>query len=313
MPHADRRKLFERAAFERYCDAREIEILDGTFEQPPDPAPDIRVTIIGEGPVAFELVCLDDDAGQERLNLMSDSRALTRHYHLEMAPVLRAAFDTAFGDAIMMIAFVSTSGKRGVRKALPGLFEMLMQLPLRATGHHRIPADGIEYVHIARDRSIQGPEFTTSSSGFVGSLNLAKLEEKLGNSYESDAPNELLAYAAEISRASDDDKIPEILNRLDAELYISARSGFRAVAEARDVLSPPGVMPVPKPKIKKVERLVNEQMLAMLEWAADHPPKWHNIGKLEATKRAAELLEKRGVIEIWRETNLYTLKQVKPA
>jgi hypothetical protein len=38
------------------------------------------------------------------------------------------------------------------------------------------------------------------------------------------------------------------------------------------------------------------------------PDKWHKIGNLEATKRAAELLAKRGVIEIWPETNLYRLK-----
>lgn len=62
------------------------------------------------------------------------------------------------------------------------------------------------------------------------------------------------------------------------------------------------------PKITKAEKLVNEQMLAMLEWASKHPKAWHDIGKLEATKKAAELLAKRGVIEIWPETNGYRLK-----
>jgi hypothetical protein len=64
-------------------------------------------------------------------------------------------------------------------------------------------------------------------------------------------------------------------------------------------------------KLTKAERLVQEQMLAMLEWASDHPNKWHNIGKLEATKEAAELLAKRGVIEIWPQTQLYRLKPKK--
>jgi hypothetical protein len=54
-------------------------------------------------------------------------------------------------------------------------------------------------------------------------------------------------------------------------------------------------------------------MLAMLEWASDRPDRRHNIGKLEATQKEAELLAKRGVIEIWPGTNLYRLKQVKPA
>jgi hypothetical protein len=44
-------------------------------------------------------------------------------------------------------------------------------------------------------------------------------------------------------------------------------------------------------KLTKAERLVQEQMLAMLEWASDHPG-WHKIGNIEATKHAAELLAK---------------------
>lgn len=219
MSHQDRRKLFERAAFERFCDAREVQIQDGTLEQPPAPAPDIQATIVGEGPGAYELVCLDDDASQERMNLMADARALTRQYHQALDPDRLAAFNAAFGDAYMMIAFVPTSGKRGVRKALPGLFEALMQLPPGMNGQvfDKFPArppDGVERVHIVHNGSIQGPEFTTSTGGFVGTLNLAKLEEKLGKTYMSGAPIELLAYAAEISHQSDDDKIREILDRM---------------------------------------------------------------------------------------------------
>lgn len=52
-----------------------------------------------------------------------------------------------------------------------------------------------------------------------------------------------------------------------------------------------------KKQLSAAERLVQEQMLAMLEWASEHPG-WHKIGNLEATKKAAELLAKRGVIEI---------------
>jgi hypothetical protein len=60
-------------------------------------------------------------------------------------------------------------------------------------------------------------------------------------------------------------------------------------------------------KLTAAERLVDEQMLAMIEWASDHPG-WHKIGSIEATKKAAELLEKRGIVEIWKETGLYRLK-----
>jgi hypothetical protein len=53
---------------------------------------------------------------------------------------------------------------------------------------------------------------------------------------------------------------------------------------------------------------VQEQKLATLELASDHPDRWYNIGKLEATRKAAELLAKRAVIEIWPETNMCRLK-----
>jgi len=68
------------------------------------------------------------------------------------------------------------------------------------------------------------------------------------------------------------------------------------------------IHPMAAKKLTQAERLVQEQMLAMLEWASDHPAKWHPIGKLDATRKAAELLAKRGVIEIWPETGLYRLK-----
>jgi hypothetical protein len=53
-------------------------------------------------------------------------------------------------------------------------------------------------------------------------------------------------------------------------------------------------------RLTKSEKLLNEQMLALLEWASNHPKRWHDIGKLPETLNAAELLEKRGVIEIRR-------------
>lgn len=68
---------------------------------------------------------------------------------------------------------------------------------------------------------------------------------------------------------------------------------------------------MPRKKLTKEERLVDEQMLAMLEWASEYPKKdaWHKIGTLKATKKAAELLAKRGVIELWPETGSYRLKK----
>jgi len=60
-------------------------------------------------------------------------------------------------------------------------------------------------------------------------------------------------------------------------------------------------------KLYKSERLVAEQMLAIVEWASDHPKRWHDIGKLPESWKAAELLAKRGVIKIWKESGLYQI------
>ena len=64
-------------------------------------------------------------------------------------------------------------------------------------------------------------------------------------------------------------------------------------------------------KLSKAERLVNEQMLALLEWASDHPKHWHDIGPEESSKRAAELLEKRWVIEVRQPMNQFRLIAAK--
>jgi hypothetical protein len=68
------------------------------------------------------------------------------------------------------------------------------------------------------------------------------------------------------------------------------------------------VIRVASPKLTKAEKLVTEQMLALLEWAADRPRAWHPIGTLPETQRAAELLASRGVIEIRPPQNQYRLK-----
>jgi hypothetical protein len=65
-----------------------------------------------------------------------------------------------------------------------------------------------------------------------------------------------------------------------------------------------------KKNLTAAERLLDEQLLALLEWASENPG-WHRIGNIDASKRAVELLEKRGMVEIWKETGLYRLKPKK--
>lgn len=39
-------------------------------------------------------------------------------------------------------------------------------------------------------------------------------------------------------------------------------------------------------KLATAEKLLNDQMLAILEWAAEHPKRWHNIGKMSESRMA---------------------------
>jgi hypothetical protein len=55
-------------------------------------------------------------------------------------------------------------------------------------------------------------------------------------------------------------------------------------------------------KLSQAEPLAQEHMLAVLERASDRPDAWHKIEYLDATRKADELLAKRGVIEVWPET-----------
>jgi len=46
--------------------------------------------------------------------------------------------------------------------------------------------------------------------------------------------------------------------------------------------------------LRACAKLLNEQMLAILEWAAEHPKRWHDTGKMPEPRKAAELPAKRG-------------------
>jgi hypothetical protein len=66
-----------------------------------------------------------------------------------------------------------------------------------------------------------------------------------------------------------------------------------------------------KAKLTKEERLVQEQMLALLEYATEPPhmrARLHDIGSLKASQEAAKRLQARGVIEMDERRQKYRLK-----
>jgi hypothetical protein len=212
-----RKKAHELALFKRFCNIKPFEIVEGTLTQPPPPAPDIRVEILGNGFVGFELVCVDEPAYLRGLNLMPESaRLLTDFYERRLSAGERSAFDERYRNAMLHVHFADTAGQRGVRRTLRPLFDALMRLPAGLQGpsleDQLTRVDGVQYVYISRDESFSGPEFTTPTSGMLTGLNIGALEAKLDKTYESDRPVELLAYAMEVSRQADDDAIKALVD-----------------------------------------------------------------------------------------------------
>jgi hypothetical protein len=179
--------------------------------------------VVGDGTVGFELVCIDEVSHIRGLNLMPESAKLITEFHEQLPSEARAAFDERYGDALLRIQFVDTAGQRGVRRSLPLLFDALMDLQARLTGRvlsRRARVDGVHYVHIVRDESFKGPEFSMDTSGLLTGFNIGALEAKFGKIYEFRGPVDLLVYAMEISRQADDESIKALIDsRMPASSY----------------------------------------------------------------------------------------------
>lgn len=64
-------------------------------------------------------------------------------------------------------------------------------------------------------------------------------------------------------------------------------------------------------KLTAEERMVQEQMLAVLEYATEPAYKrtrWHDIGSLKASQEAVKRLQARGVIEVDERRQKYRLR-----
>jgi hypothetical protein len=220
-----RQKAHELGVFQRFCAIKPFEVVEGSIQQPPPPAPDIGVEIVHGGVVGFELVCIDEISYLRGLNLMPESARLIAEFHQFLPAAERAAFDERYRDAMVHVHFVDTAGQRGVRRTLQPLFDALKSLPVGLTGpaleDQRTRVEGVQHVYISRHETFDGPDFTTPSSGMLTGLNIGALEGKLDMTYEfGGRPVELLAYAMEVSRQADDDAIKALLDeRLPGSIY----------------------------------------------------------------------------------------------
>jgi hypothetical protein len=235
MSHADRRKLFERAAFMRFCEVQQFQIEPDSLRQPELPTPDILVKLRGRGEIAFELVSLEDDAQTQRMNLMmAQSGTILTNFRDSLPAQRRADFDRRFGDTAISVHIASARGSRDIQGALDQMSSRLMTIPEGFTGpafaNHPDKIAGVDRVYIARDPTWTGPQLSTTSGGYVLRLNLGKLQEKMRKTYDCAVPVELLAYAAEVAHLADETEIPRLVRDL------LPQSGYRGVWIFEDLL-----------------------------------------------------------------------------
>jgi hypothetical protein len=68
----------EFRVFEALAPLAGLNVVPGSILQPPPPAPDIYCEIAGAGPLAVELVAIDDDETRTRLNHMYNTKEAWR-------------------------------------------------------------------------------------------------------------------------------------------------------------------------------------------------------------------------------------------
>lgn len=69
------KQVRELRTFETLARVIDWKIVPGSIQQPPPPQPDILCEVVGRGPVAVELVSLDDEETNLRLSNMFSRRA----------------------------------------------------------------------------------------------------------------------------------------------------------------------------------------------------------------------------------------------
>jgi hypothetical protein len=190
----------ERRVFGALAPVIGWDITPGSIQQPPPPQPDILCDVVGQGPVAVELVALDDPKTRLRLTNMFGTRAswdatMKRHSAGDQQALL-----ADLQDAHISVQFAELAGTRVRAAALGALQAFLLARP-QFSGEVSaedigMPA-GFDGARIFRGGTKNtGPYVSSPSGGYLQPPKIDKIVEKLRDkTYEPAAPLELFAYA----------------------------------------------------------------------------------------------------------------------
>ncbi len=190
----------KRRTFEALAPLIGWEIVPGSVRQPAPPQPDILCEIVERGPVAVELVSLDDEATRTRLSNMFNTRDAWALALSRWPEDVQHRLRTNLLNAYISLNFSEDLGTRDRAELLRAVQQVLSAAP-NFTGE--ITAESIgapSGFHGARvgryDHIKDGPKLSAPSSGYWNRPQVNKIAEKLSDkTYTTAAPLELFAYS----------------------------------------------------------------------------------------------------------------------
>jgi hypothetical protein len=188
-------ELREVEVFTSFSNARINTTFDAIEKRNP-PEPDIRCEIRHQGPVAFELVEIIDEAQVARnQGIQLDVMETFREKFNEMSQAHQHRLRELIGNTTVRVRMNPAVSVQRRRAAIPGILADLLNIERQFEGEYVLPADlrTLASLTIVRG-NFDGPRFTAMHGAHYNPIPTTGLERKLNRAYQSDAPMELLAY-----------------------------------------------------------------------------------------------------------------------
>jgi hypothetical protein len=170
------------------------------FSKRPEPEPDILFNHPSEGPIAFEVVEIIDEAWARVRGSTPTLTASLRSSFEALPQPTKSALVQLYRDADIGFHFKPGVSRNKRVNRLPAIFSELGKLSPGTHGpaldEHRSCADVLFNVYIHRAPAMPGPHFHTSDVTSVGDATVDTIQGKVEKAatYQTVVPIELLAY-----------------------------------------------------------------------------------------------------------------------
>lgn len=187
----------ELEVFARFISIARLPIDPDSVQKCDPPAPDILCHHDTDGPLAFELTELINHKFSERLWRQSDTQGVLVTAYEQLSAPDKLRFDQHFGNTNFYFKFLPGTTTSKVRGNIADLFGELANLSDGFEGvnhfHSKSLSKVVESVSVSRG-GFNGPIFSVENIGGLGDSVVPAIQNKLGKTYQSDHPIELLGY-----------------------------------------------------------------------------------------------------------------------